>query len=71
MISETPCARVHREYKKLTGEDPDPLMPQEMEKAFREMPRDADVLLKKGFHRGPASGAMTAKPRIEMAVKMS
>jgi hypothetical protein len=39
----------HREYKKLTGEEPDPLMPEEMEKAIREMPRDAEVieLLKK------------------------
>ena len=42
-------ADFHREYKKLTGEEPDPLMPEEMEKAIREMPRDAEVidLLKK------------------------
>jgi hypothetical protein len=35
--------------KKPTGEDPDPLMPEEVEKAIREMPRDAEVieLLKK------------------------
>ena len=26
-------ADFHREYKKLTGEEPDPLMPEEMEKA--------------------------------------
>jgi hypothetical protein len=25
-------AEFHREYKKLTGEDPDPLMPEELEK---------------------------------------
>jgi tripartite-type tricarboxylate transporter receptor subunit TctC len=45
----------HREYKKLTGEDPDPLMPEEMEKAIREMPRDAEVidLLKKLSGEGP------------------
>jgi hypothetical protein len=45
----------HREYKKLTGEDPDPLMPKEMEKAIREMPRDAEVidLLKKLSDEGP------------------
>jgi hypothetical protein len=30
-------AQFHREYKKLTGEDPDPLMPEEMEKTNREM----------------------------------
>jgi hypothetical protein len=28
-------ADFHREYKKLTGEEPDPLMPEEMEKAIR------------------------------------
>ena len=45
----------HREYKKLTGEDPDPLMPEEMEKAIKEMPRDAEVidLLKKLSDEGP------------------
>jgi hypothetical protein len=37
-------AESHREYKKLTGEDPDPLMPEEMEKAIREMPRPAEVI---------------------------
>ena len=31
-------AEFHREYKKLTGEDPDPLTPEEMEKSD---PRDA------------------------------
>ena len=34
---------LHREYKKLTGENPDPLLPEEMERAIREMPRDAEV----------------------------
>jgi hypothetical protein len=37
-------ADFHREYNKLTGEEPDPLMPEEMEKAIREMPRDAEVI---------------------------
>jgi hypothetical protein len=37
-------ADFHREYKKLTGEDPDPLMPEEMDKAVREVPRDAEVI---------------------------
>jgi hypothetical protein len=48
-------ADFHREYKKLTGEEPDPLMPEEMEKAIREMPRDAEVIdsLKKLSDEGP------------------
>ena len=48
-------ADFHREYEKLTGEEPDPLMPEEMEKAIREMPRDAEVieLLKKLSDEGP------------------
>jgi hypothetical protein len=33
-------AEFHREYYTLTGEDPDPLMREEMEKAIREMPCD-------------------------------
>lgn len=42
-------ADFHREYKKLTGKEPEPLLPEEMEKAIREMPRDSEVidLLKK------------------------
>jgi len=45
----------HGEYKKLTGEEPDPLMPEEMEKAIGEMPRDAEVinLLKNLSSEGP------------------
>lgn len=48
-------AQFHREYKKLTGEEPDPLMREEMEKAVREIPRDAEVidLLKKFSEKGP------------------
>jgi tripartite-type tricarboxylate transporter receptor subunit TctC len=48
-------AEFHHEYKKLTGEEPDPLMPEEMEKAIREMPRDAEVidLLNKLSGEGP------------------
>lgn len=33
-----------REYKKLTGEEPDPLMPEEMDKVVKEMPRDAEAV---------------------------
>jgi tripartite-type tricarboxylate transporter receptor subunit TctC len=34
----------HREYKKLVGDDVDPLMPEELSKAIREIPRDAEVI---------------------------
>ena len=37
--------------KKLAGEEPDPLVPEEMEKSIMEMPRDPEVidLLEKTF----------------------
>ncbi|MGH7834380.1 MAG: hypothetical protein ACREQK_12095 [Candidatus Binatia bacterium] len=46
---------VHREYLKLVGDDADPLMPEELTKAIREMPRDTEVidLLKKMAGAGP------------------
>ena len=31
-------------YKKLTGDDPSPLLPEEQERAIREIPRDAEVI---------------------------
>lgn len=34
----------HKEYKKLTGDDPSPLMPEAHEKAIREIPRDAETI---------------------------
>jgi tripartite-type tricarboxylate transporter receptor subunit TctC len=34
----------HREYKKLVGDDVDPLMPEELGKAIREIPRDPEVI---------------------------
>ena len=33
-----------KEFHKLTGDDPTPLMPETLEKAIKEMPRDADVV---------------------------
>jgi tripartite-type tricarboxylate transporter receptor subunit TctC len=33
-----------KEFHKLTGDDPTPLMPEALAKAIREMPRDADVV---------------------------
>jgi hypothetical protein len=34
----------HREFKKLSGFDASPLMPEEQDKAIRELPRDRDVV---------------------------
>jgi tripartite-type tricarboxylate transporter receptor subunit TctC len=34
----------HKEYKKLTGDDPTPLLPEEMEKAIREVPREREIV---------------------------
>jgi hypothetical protein len=53
---------LHRECEKLTGVDRDPLVPEGMEKAIREMPRDAEVIeVLQGFRGGPASRAITVK----------
>jgi tripartite-type tricarboxylate transporter receptor subunit TctC len=35
----------HKEYKKLTADDPTPLMPDAHEKAIREIPRDPEVIV--------------------------
>lgn len=45
----------HKEYKKLTGDDPTPLMPEEMERAIRELPREPEIvdLFKKISGPGP------------------
>ena len=60
--------RNRREYQKLTGEDPDPLMAEEMEKVIREMPRDAEVidllkqfLTRAGFLRDACKAAYGAR----------
>jgi tripartite-type tricarboxylate transporter receptor subunit TctC len=44
-----------KEYRKLTGEDPTPLMPEAQEKAIREIPREPEVieLYKKLVGAGP------------------
>jgi tripartite-type tricarboxylate transporter receptor subunit TctC len=34
----------HKEFKKLTGDDPSPLMPEEQEKSIRELPREAEIV---------------------------
>jgi hypothetical protein len=44
-----------QEYRKLVGDDPSPLMPEENEKAIRELPRDRETveLYKKFAGAGP------------------
>jgi tripartite-type tricarboxylate transporter receptor subunit TctC len=45
----------HKDYKKYTGDEASPLMPNEMEKLVKEMPRDAEIvdLFKKLNAAGP------------------
>jgi tripartite-type tricarboxylate transporter receptor subunit TctC len=45
----------HKDYKKYTGDEASPLMPHEMEKLVKEMPRDAEIveLFKKLNAAGP------------------
>jgi tripartite-type tricarboxylate transporter receptor subunit TctC len=45
----------HKDYKKYTGDEASPLMPDEMEKLVKEMPRDAEIveLFKKLNAAGP------------------
>ena len=43
-----------KEFHKLTGDDPTPLMPEALEKAIKEMPRDADVVELFNKLAGPA-----------------
>jgi hypothetical protein len=45
----------HQEYKKLTGDEATPLMPGDMEKAIKELPRDGEIveLFKKIAGGGP------------------
>jgi tripartite-type tricarboxylate transporter receptor subunit TctC len=45
----------HKDYKKFVGEEPTPLMPEEMERALKELPRDPEIidLFKKLNAAGP------------------
>jgi tripartite-type tricarboxylate transporter receptor subunit TctC len=47
-----------KEYKKLTGDEATPLLPEELEKAISDLPRDAEVveLFKKFIGGGPVPG---------------
>lgn len=44
----------HREYRKIVGEDADPLMPEELAKAVRDTPRDAELIEMYKLMSGPA-----------------
>jgi tripartite-type tricarboxylate transporter receptor subunit TctC len=45
----------HSDYRRLTGDEPTPLLPEELEKAIKELPRDAEIveLFKKFLGAGP------------------
>src|SRR5262245_30195401 len=47
-------ADFHREYRKVVGEDADPLMPDELTKAIRDTPRDAELIEMFKTLSGPA-----------------
>ena len=47
-------ADFHREYRKVVGEDADPLMPEELAKAIRDTPRDAELIEMYKTLSGPA-----------------
>lgn len=47
-------AEFHREYRKIVGEDADPLMPEELTKAIRDTPRDAELIALFKTLSGPA-----------------
>jgi tripartite-type tricarboxylate transporter receptor subunit TctC len=47
-------ADFHREYRKVVGEDADPLMPEELTKAIRDTPRDAELIEMFKTLSGPA-----------------
>jgi len=47
-------ADFHREYRKVVGEDADPLMPEELAKAIRDTPRDAELIEMFKTLSGPA-----------------
>ena len=45
----------HKDYKKFVGEEPTPLLGEEMERALKELPRDPEIveLFKKLNAAGP------------------
>ena len=49
----------HKDYKKFTGDEASPLMPHEMEKLVKEMPRDAEIV--EIFKKLNAAGPMPVR----------
>ncbi len=47
-------ADFHREYRKVVGEDADPLTPEELTKAIRDAPRDPELIEMFKTLSGPA-----------------
>ena len=50
----------YAEFKKLVGEEPTPLMPQELEKAIRDLPRDREVI--ELFNKLSSTEALPPRP---------
>jgi tripartite-type tricarboxylate transporter receptor subunit TctC len=46
----------HKEFKKLTGDAPTPLMPETMEKYIREIPRSPEIIAL--FHKVAGAGPL-------------
>jgi tripartite-type tricarboxylate transporter receptor subunit TctC len=44
----------YKEHKKLLSEEPTPLLPEENQKAIRELPRDAEIIALFKLLAGPA-----------------
>lgn len=36
--------KFHKEYNKLVGEEPTPVMPEELERLVKDLPRDAEIV---------------------------
>jgi tripartite-type tricarboxylate transporter receptor subunit TctC len=49
----------HKEYKKLVGEEPTPLLAEDMERAIKDLPRDPEII--DLFKKLNAAGAMPAR----------
>ena len=49
----------HKEYKKLVGEEPTPLLSEAMERAIKELPRDPEIV--ELFKKLNAAGPMPAR----------
>lgn len=49
----------HKEYRKVVGEDPTPLMPEDNERAIRELPRDPEIV--ELFKRFAGAGSLPTR----------